>query len=139
MYAVAIKAQLLLIDRNKDLQRPFLNWTERFLVTAIGDLRFVGLMCRAMFVRAAIPVSGRCRRSGNPAKTVASCAARLQSSMRPAQRELVLSPAANPSGSGVYVAVKCGNWLTGLMFCRALSIADVDRFSVNSQTASAAN
>src|SRR6516165_3368731 len=62
MHAVAIKVQLLLIDRNEDLQRPFLNLADRFPVGAIGGLCFVGFMCRVMFVPAAMPVSRRCRR-----------------------------------------------------------------------------
>src|SRR5262249_16896611 len=86
--------------------------------------------------------SRRCRRSSDPTETVACRAARLQSSMRSAQREPVLSPAANPSGSGVYVAVKWGKWLTRkarrLRCYVALSIADVAASSLNSQTASAA-
>ena len=104
MHAVAIKVQLLLIDRNKDLQRPFLNLAERFLVGAIGALWFMGFMCSAMFVPAAVPVSGRCRRCGRgydqacdkcdrvPAAAGAAAippkqllvAPRAQSSMRPA-------------------------------------------------------
>src|SRR5690242_1641610 len=64
MHAVAIKVQLLLIDRNKDLQWPFLNLAERFLVDPIGGLWFVSFVCCAMFVPAAIPVCGRCRRCG---------------------------------------------------------------------------
>src|SRR5271166_4196355 len=69
MHAVAIEMQLLLIDRNKDLQRPFLNLAERFLVGALVALWFVGFVCRAMFVPAAVPaatvpVSGRGRRCG---------------------------------------------------------------------------
>jgi len=62
MYAVAIEMQLLLIDRNKDLQRPFLNLAERFLVDSIGGLWFVSFVCCAMFVPVAIPVCGRRRR-----------------------------------------------------------------------------
>src|SRR5215469_15832687 len=87
MGAVAIKVQLLLIDRNENLQRPFLNLADRFLVGAIGGLCFVVFMCRVMFVPAAVPVSRRCRRSGDPTESVACRAARLQSPMRPAQRE----------------------------------------------------
>src|SRR5215471_4894824 len=64
MRAVAVKVQLLLIDRNENLQRPFLNLADRFLVGAIGGLCFVVFMCRVMFVPAAVPVSRRCRRCG---------------------------------------------------------------------------
>src|SRR6516162_2900160 len=64
MRAVAIKVQLLLIDRNEDLQRPFLNLADRFPVGAIGGLCYVGFMCHVMFVPAVIPVSRRCRRCG---------------------------------------------------------------------------
>src|SRR6516165_9281758 len=64
MRAVAIKVQLLLIDRNENLQRPFLNLADRFPVGAIGGLCFVGFMGRVMFVPAAVPVSRRCRRCG---------------------------------------------------------------------------
>src|SRR6516165_3031182 len=64
MHAVAIKVQLLLIDRNENLQRPFLNLAERFPVDAIGGLCLVGFICSVMFVPAAVPVSGRCRRCG---------------------------------------------------------------------------
>src|SRR5215831_4679368 len=64
MCAVAIEVQLLLIDRNENLQRPFLNSTDRFPVGAIGGLCFVVFMCRVMFVPAAVPVSRRCRRCG---------------------------------------------------------------------------
>src|SRR6516164_6298094 len=62
MRAVAIKVQLLLIDRNENLQRPFLNLADGFPVGAIGGLCFVAFMCRVMPV--AVPVSGRCRRCG---------------------------------------------------------------------------
>jgi len=64
MHAIAIKVQLLLIDRNENLQRPFLNLAERLPVDAIGGFWFMGFMCSAMFVPAAVPVSGRCRRCG---------------------------------------------------------------------------
>src|SRR6516164_2106307 len=64
MRAVAIEVQLLLIDRNEDLQRPFLNLADRFPVDAIGGLCLVGFICSVMFVPAAVPVSGRCRRCG---------------------------------------------------------------------------
>src|SRR6516165_4837862 len=64
MHAVAIKVQLLLIDRNENLQRPFLNLAERFPVDAIGGLCLVGFICSVMFVPATVPVSGRCRRCG---------------------------------------------------------------------------
>src|SRR5262249_4960584 len=62
--------------------------------------------------------------------------------MRSAQRASVLSPAAKPSGSGEYVAVKWGKWLTRkarrLRCYVALSVADVAASSLNSQTATAA-
>jgi hypothetical protein len=64
MRAVAIEVQLLLIDRNEDLQRPFLNLPDRFPVGAVGGLCFVGFMCRVLYVPATVPVSGRCRRCG---------------------------------------------------------------------------
>jgi len=64
MHAVAVKVQLLLIDRNENLQRPFLNLAERFPVDAIGSLCLVDFMCSVMFVPATVPVSGRCRRCG---------------------------------------------------------------------------
>src|SRR5215469_1401446 len=59
MRAVAIKVQLLLIDRNENLQRPFLNSADRFPVGAIGGLCFVVFVYRVMFVPAAVPVSRR--------------------------------------------------------------------------------
>ena len=55
--------QLLLIDRNENLLRPFRNFDGRFFAGAIGGFRLVRFVCASMLVPAtvptAIPVSGR--------------------------------------------------------------------------------
>jgi len=120
--AVAVEVQLLLIDRNENLLRPFRNIADRFFAPTIGGFRFVRFMRGFMFVQtavpAAIPVGGRCwrgtRRQGHGngkresasaddtaipprrRRLVVSCARDEQFS--PRQREIVSSPAANSSG-----------------------------------------
>src|SRR5215469_14624039 len=63
MHAVAVEMQLLLIDRNENLLRPFRNFDGRFFAGAIGGFRLVRFVCASMLVPAAvptaIPVSGR--------------------------------------------------------------------------------
>jgi hypothetical protein len=63
MHAVAVEMQLLLIDRNKNLLRPFRNLDGRLFAGAIGGfglVRFMrGLVLMPAAVPAAIPGSGR--------------------------------------------------------------------------------
>ena len=66
MDAVAVEMQLLLIDRNENLLRPFRDSAERVFALGLGGRWFVRFVPGSMFVCAAgptaIPISRRRRR-----------------------------------------------------------------------------